>query len=82
MASKKETRRPKRKIVVPKSCAFCDEKKTPWYTDISMLQRFSTERGKILGRARTGICAHHQRRLTSAIKYARHLALMPFVTRD
>lgn len=82
MAAKKVIRRPRKKIIVPKTCAFCDENKMPWYNDVSTLSRFTTERGKILPRSRTGLCAKHQRRLTSAIKYARHLALMPFVTRD
>ncbi len=72
-------RSPKRKIQVPKECYFCKENKTPWFTDIQSLEKFTTDRGKILARAKTGLCALHQRRLTSAIKYARHLALMPFV---
>lgn len=77
MADKKK-RLPKRKIVVPKSCFFCKEKKTPWYSDVASLQKFVTERGKLLGRTRTGLCAKHQRRLTSAVKHARLLALLPF----
>jgi len=71
-----------KKIVVPKECYFCSEKKTPWYSETSMLQRFTSERGKIVARMRTGLCARHQRNLTYAIKHARHLALMPFVVRD
>ena len=46
-----------------------------------VLNRFITERGKILGRARTGICAKHQRGLTNEIKLARHVALLPFIVR-
>ena len=79
MAQKKK-RLPKRKITVPKSCFFCKEKKTPVYSDVSALQKFTSDRGKIMPRARTGLCATHQRRLTSAVKHARHLALMPFVS--
>lgn len=71
----------KRKITVPKTCYFCEEKKTPWYLQVSDLQKFVTERGKIVGRTRNGLCALHQRRVTSAIKHARHLALLPFVGR-
>lgn len=79
----KPTRRPtKRKINVPKKCYFCSEQTTPWYSDTGVLQRFMTERGKIVGRARSGVCAKHQRQLTYAIKHARHLALLPFVVRD
>lgn len=69
-----------RKIVVPKRCAFCKEGVEPWFSDVETLRRFVTERGKIIPRSRNGACAKHQRRLALAIKYARHLALMPFVT--
>ena len=78
MADKKR-RIQKRKITVPKNCYFCKEEKTPWYSEVSDLQKFVTDRGKIITRTRTGLCAKHQRRLTSAVKHARHLALMPFV---
>ena len=78
----KKRRFPKRKITVPKDCYFCKEEKTPWYSDVSSLQRFVTERGKIIPRSRSGICAKHQRRLTSAIKHARHLALIPFMGQE
>ncbi|HEX8931775.1 MAG TPA: 30S ribosomal protein S18 [Patescibacteria group bacterium] len=78
MAEKKK-RFPKRKITVPKNCYFCKEEKTPWYSDVTSLQKFVTDRGKIIARTRSGICAKHQRRLTDAIKHARHLALLPFV---
>ncbi len=71
-----------RKIQVPKDCYFCTEKKTPWYTDVAALQRFTNDRGRIIPRSRNGICALHQRRMTTAIKYARHLALMPFVVTE
>lgn len=80
MAEKR--RIPKRKITVPKECYFCAQEKTPWYSDAASLQKFVTDRGKIIVRTRTGLCAKHQRRLTVAIKHARHLALMPFVARD
>jgi len=79
MADKKR-RIQKRKITVPKSCYFCKEEKKPWYTDVSSLQKFTTDRGKIIARTRSGLCAKHQRRLTSSVKHARHLALMPFVS--
>lgn len=79
MADKKR-RIQKRKIIVPKNCYFCKEDKTPWYSDVSSLQKFVSDRGKILARTRSGLCAKHQRRLTSAVKHARHLALLPFVS--
>ncbi len=61
---------------------FCEEKKTPNYSDTATLQKFLTERGKIIGRVRSGLCAKHQRQLTEAIKYARHLALLPFIGKE
>ncbi len=79
MASKTKSKGPRRKITVPKNCFYCKEEKTPWYSDVASLQKFVTERGKIIGKTRSGLCAKHQRRLTSAIKHARHLALLPFV---
>ena len=77
----KKTKGPKRKIKVPKDCYFCKEKKTPVYSDVSSLQKFITDRGKLIARIRTGLCAKHQRGLTSSVKHARHLALLPFVGR-
>ncbi len=62
-----------------KVCAFCTDKVSPDYKDIKRLQRFISERGKILPRRRTGTCAKHQRALTTAIKQARYMALLPFV---
>lgn len=77
-----KTRTMKRKPTHPKECAFCKEKTTPQYENVAVLQRYISDRGKIIGRARTGLCAKHQRRLTEEIKHARHLALLPFVGRD
>lgn len=76
-------RRPKKRILknVPKKCFFCDEKKEPTFEDISVLQRFLTERGKIIPRSRSGICSKHQKEVARNIKYARHLALLSFVVR-
>lgn len=61
-------------------CRFCEEKEIYVdYKDEKLLQRFVTEQGKIIPRRTSGTCATHQRMLTTAIKRARHLALMPFV---
>lgn len=49
------------------------------YKDIETLTKFITERGKILPRRITGVSAFHQKKLTAAIKRARHMALLPFV---
>jgi len=80
MAEKR--RIPKRKITVPKECFFCSQKKEPTYADSVSLQKFVTDRGKIIVRTRSGLCAKHQRRLTTSVKHARHLALLSFVSRD
>ena len=63
-----------------KVCAFCQNKDAQIdYKDVKKLQRFLTDRGKILPRRVTGNCAKHQRALTIAIKRSRIVALLPFV---
>lgn len=52
------------------------------YKDTENLQKFITERGKILPRRITGVSAHHQRLLTNAIKRARAIALLPFMAEN
>ena len=52
------------------------------YKDEKMLQRFLTERGKILPARLSGISARHQRQLSTAIKRARFLALLPYIKRS
>jgi small subunit ribosomal protein S18 len=49
-----------------------------YYKDAGRLRRFVSERGKIEPRRKTGTCAKHQRALTTALKRARHIALLPF----
>ena len=62
-----------------KVCQFCVEKaESIDYKDVAKLRRYTSERAKILPRRVTGTCAKHQRELTTAIKRARHLALMPY----
>ena len=64
-----------------KVCAFCVEKATEIdYKDISKLSKFTSDRAKILPRRVTGTCAAHQRALTTAIKRARQVALMPYTS--
>jgi len=66
---------------VAKNCPFCAASSEPDYKDIGVLNKYITERGKLLGRARTGVCAKHQRSITSAVKRARLVALLPFIVR-
>ena len=62
-----------------KVCAFCvDKVETIDYKDVAKLRRFTSERAKILPRRVTGTCAYHQRELTTAIKRARNIALLPY----
>ena len=63
-----------------KVCAYCvDKVEHIDYKYTAKLRRYLSERGKILPRRTTGICAAHQRQLTVAIKRARHIALLPYV---
>lgn len=52
------------------------------YTNTKLLQRFINDQGKILPKRITGVNAKQQRAVNRAVKYARHLALLPFVTDD
>ena len=62
-----------------KVCQFCADKNlTIDYKDVETLGKFVTERGKILPKRITGTCAIHQRAVTTAIKRARIVALLPF----
>jgi small subunit ribosomal protein S18 len=64
-----------------KVCKFCAEKIDEInYKDSKLLASFVPERGKILPRRISGTCAMHQRKLQTAIKRARQLALLPYVT--
>ena len=64
-----------------KVCTFCVEKAEYIdYKDVAKLRRFTSERAKILPRRITGTCAKHQRELTTAIKRARQIALLPYTS--
>ncbi len=65
-----------------KVCKFCVEKIDAInYKDVRLLSQFVAESGKIVPRRLTGVCTPHQRRLTTAIKQARNIALLPFAGR-
>lgn len=66
--------RPRRKV-----CQFCvDRVKDIDYKESARLRRYLSDRGKIEPRRKTGTCAKHQRMLATALKRARHMALLPF----
>lgn len=65
-----------------KVCKFCVEKiEAINYKDTRLLAQFVAESGKIVPRRLTGVCTPHQRRLSTAIKQARNIALLPFAGR-
>lgn len=64
-----------------KVCVFCAEKSEVIdYKNSAKLRKYMTEKGKIIPRRTTGVCAKHQRELTTAIKRARVMALLPYKT--
>lgn len=73
-------RRTGRIFIRKRRCRFCSEKIDDiGYKNVARLERFITERGKILPSRITGTCAKHQRRLARAIKRARAIALIPYI---
>ena len=71
---------PRRRRIKKKVCPFCADKNLVIdYKDADKLKRFVSEKGKILPSRVTGLCAKHQREMTTAIKRARCIALLPFI---
>ncbi len=68
-----EFRRKKKKI-----CQMCAGKSVD-YKDVQIINKYINEKGKIMPRRMTGACAKHQRHIACQIKYARFMALIPFV---
>lgn len=63
-----------------KTCRFCEEKlKYLDYKDLKKIERLVSERGKILSRRITGMCAKHQRKVEDVVKKARFMALLPYL---
>jgi len=65
-----------------KVCPFCKDK-SEWvdYKDVQLLRKFLSDRGKIRARRVTGACTQHQRDIASAIKNAREMALLPYMSK-
>ncbi len=70
----------KKTLVRFRKCAFCATKTMPDYKDSATLSKYVSERSRILSADKSSTCSKHQRRVTIAIKRARHLALLPFVS--
>ncbi|OGK19048.1 30S ribosomal protein S18 [Candidatus Roizmanbacteria bacterium RIFCSPHIGHO2_01_FULL_39_8] len=62
------------------NCFFCKYQSDPTFKQVENIEKFLSPRKKILGRDKSGLCAKHQRALTKEIKYARFLALIPYVS--
>jgi small subunit ribosomal protein S18 len=78
---RKEQKEKKNMMMKHKNCPFCEDKSLYIdYKDTKRLQKFTSEQGRILTRRTSGVCSRHQRQLVNAIKYARHLAMLPFVS--
>lgn len=74
-----DRRRPLRR----KACKFCIERVERLdFRDTARLLKFTSERGKILPRRISGNCSRHQRQLASAVKRARAIALLPYITTE
>ncbi len=75
----KNVKRPVKKMPRKKVCIFCVEKVDELdYKDVAKLKKFITEKGKILPRRMSGVCAKHQRMVATAVKRARVMALIPY----
>ncbi len=72
---------PKKLKPAPRNCPFCKGKASLDYKEAETLKNYLTERGKIIGKDRSGLCSKHQREITTQIKRARFLSLLPFVVR-
>lgn len=81
MKNNKKTSKPRKRIEMKMDCFFCKDKKNPTFIDSGNLIKFTSERGKIYPRSRTGLCSSHQKKLTTQVKIARYMALLPFVVR-
>jgi small subunit ribosomal protein S18 len=77
----KTKRPPKERRTKRKPCSFCTDKVIDIsYRDLNRLKKYVSERGKIVPRRISGNCAKHQRMLTTAIKRARVIAFLPYVS--
>ena len=70
---------PRQRRMKKKVCMYCADKNLVIdYKDVDKLKKFVSEKGKILPRRVTGLCAKHQREVTTAVKRARQIALLPY----
>jgi small subunit ribosomal protein S18 len=80
LAAKKRAKKKSKKFGRKKKCRFCANPQLEIsYKNERLLQRYVSDRGKIVARRVTGNCAKHQRAVANAVKVARFLALVPYV---
>lgn len=73
-----ESPRDRRYFAKRKVCRFCTEPLGFDYKNVELMSRYITDRKKIVPRRNSGNCAYCQRQLATAIKRARHMALIPY----
>ncbi len=79
----RKKRRRRKKIVLNLKCPLCEGGiKEVTYKDVYQLKKFTSVRGKIISTEKSGVCHKHQNQIRKAIKRARYLALLPYVTKD
>lgn len=78
MPKKKFKKQIRKERPISTKCLFCETKTLPSYKEYEILSKFVSDRGRILSRDRSGICAKHQRKMAEEIQRARFLALLPF----
>ena len=79
----KKKQRRRRKIVQNLSCPLCDSGvKEVSYKDVYQLKKFTSVRGKIISVEKSGACHKHQKQLKRAIKRARFMAVLPYISRE
>ena len=80
---RRKKKRRRRKIILNLKCPLCESGvKDVSYKDVYQLKKFTSVRGKIISTEKSGMCHKHQNMIRRAIKRARYLALLPFVTKD
>lgn len=80
MPGRRRSFQTQRRIKVKRNCQFCKQNEQPHFADVAVLSKYISDRGRIVGHDRTGVCAKHQRRLSREVKRARYMALLPFVS--
>lgn len=79
----KRNPRRRKKIIQNLKCPLCESGvKNVTYKDVYQLKKFTSVRGKIISTEKSGVCHTHQRQLTSAIKRARYMALLPYSSNE